>query len=260
MIRRFVLLALVCLPLASSAPVQAIEVEGFTLSDSNRKVQRDYDPIVGNDPEGEVLVPTLSQCRTNPGNVVVPIEMQFSNNLHVAEFSVSWEDPESNNLHIYFFDELGALLAESAGASMPEEVGLGSLDNGQYYLCVRNFSGVNTGFKLVAEVRQFDYYTRGPDRFPTPDPTPSAAPEATARPTPRSTATPQPATADEVATPGPDGPFSDRNLVNVAGSKQAAADEGGRSVAQWVFIGLTGLIAAGGAGLVVLRIRRDTTV
>lgn len=260
MIRRLFLFALAAVSLVGAVPVHATTVEGFTLSDGQPRVTREYGPLIGADPAGEALVPTMAQCDANPADALIPIEMSFKDTLHVAEFEVSWENPDANNVQIYFFDEIGELIAESASEEMPEMVSLGSLENGQYYLCVRNYSGPNTGFVVDADVRLFDYYSRGPDDFPTPQPRPTAAPESTSRPRPATTDTSEPAPAgDEVATPGPDGPFSDRGLVNVAGSRQAAREEGGRSVAQWVFIGLTGLIAAGGATLVALRIRRDTS-
>lgn len=253
-------LALACL-LALALPALAIEGEGFTLSDASPEVQRDYPPIAGNDPSAQVLVPTIANCRDLPGNVLIPIGMDFSRDFgHVLEIVVDWPAAEANDIDIYFFDESGEVIADSASADPQESVRLGSLANGQYYLCVRNFSGANAGFTLDAAVRFVAVFTRTPE--PPTDAPPTTTPARTS-----AQATPQPGagelkqvdevTADPVSTPGPDGPFSDRGLVAVAGSRQASPDEGGLSVAQMVLLGLTGLVAVGGVGLVALRIRRD---
>jgi len=243
-----------------SIPALGIEGEGFKLSDGSPKVHKEYTPIAGNDPTAQVLVPTLANCRDLPGNVLIPIEMEFSRDFgHVLEIVVVWPAAEANDIDIYFFDEGGEVIADSTSADPEESVRLGSLANGQYYLCVRNFSGPNAGFTLDASVRFVALFTR------TPEP-PTDAPES---PPPRTSTetTPQPGagdlkvaptiTADPVDTPGADGPFADKGLVTVAGGRQAVRDDGGLSVAQMVLIGLTGLIAAGGVGFVALRIRRD---
>ena len=83
-----------------------------------------------------------------------------------------------------------------------------------------------------------------------PKPTPTAEPTAPPPPT---------ASPEGLATPGPDGPTKARDLVAVAGRRQATPSENGRSGLAIGLLALTGLIAVSGAGLVVLRIRRDTT-
>lgn len=163
MIRRLLLLALLSLPLIWAVPVQANTVEGFELTDNQNKVKKEYGPLIGADPAGEALTPTMAQCNASPADALIPIEMSFKTTLHVLEIEVSWENPDADNVQIYFFDEIGELIAESASEEMPERVSLGSLENGPYSLCVRNYSGPNTGFVVDAEVRVFDYYTRGPD-------------------------------------------------------------------------------------------------
>jgi hypothetical protein len=245
--------------LTAAVPATGVEVEGFALSDATPKHHEEFGPIAGNDPSAQALTPTLANCRDLPGNVLVPIEMKFKKDFgHILDIVITWTAPEVNDIDIYFFDEGGEVVADSATSDQPEKVKLGSLANGQYYLCVRSFSGPNAGFVLDASVRFLTLFTRPP----TP-PTDAPAPTRTSAQT-----TPQPGagalktsppTAEAVSTPGPDGPFSDQGLINVAGSRQAARDEGGRSVTEIVFIALTGLIAAGGAALVVIRIRRDTT-
>jgi hypothetical protein len=178
---------------------------------------------------------------------------------HVLEITISWTAPEANDIDIYFFDEGGEVVADSATGDHPEAVRLGSLSNGQYYLCVRNFSGPNAGFVLDASVRFVALFTRTPEP-PTDAPT-SAPPRRSVDTTPQPGAgLPRPAptiTADPVDTPGPDGPFADKGLVRVASGRQAEAADDGLTTTQIVFIALTGAIALGGAGFVAFRIRRD---
>jgi hypothetical protein len=243
-----------------TVPAFAIQGEGFKMSDKAPKVHKEYAPIAGNDPSAQALTPTLSNCRDLPGNVLIPIEMAMKRDFgHVLEIDVKWQAPEANDIDIYFMDEGGEVIADSASSDMPEKVRLGSLANGAYYLCVRSFSGPNTGFTVDASVRYLTLFMRTPE--PATDAPPTPRTSASTTPQPGAGAlkkTPGPS-AEAVDTPGADGPFADRGLVNVASGKQAADEKEGRSLTQIVFIGLTGLIAAGGAALVVLRIRRDTT-
>lgn len=258
------LLAIISLAAAAAAvvpPASATEVEGFTLSDSQKTVKKEYGPIPVQNPSGTLGDPTLSDCRDLPSHALIPIELDFANDFgHLGEFAVTWPAHEANDIDIYFFNEAGDVIADSASADHPETFRVGNPENGLYYLCVANFSGANAGFTVDAGIRFLTLYTRPPAASDSPPP---ARSEETPRPrtTPQpgvSAPKPAPATQEPVATPGPDGPFADRGLVTVAGSKQAAPDEGGRSIAQMVFLGLTGLIAAGGITLVALRIRRDT--
>jgi hypothetical protein len=241
----------------------ASEAEPITLSDSTPKVREEYPPIPGIDPTATALAPTLSECRSRAvGNVLIPIEMNFRRDFgHVLEVVVTWPNPEAVDVDIWFFDETGEIIADSATGDPKESVRLGSLANGQYYLCVRNFSGPNTGFVLDASVRYLATFTRPPSPPP---------PTGTSSPLPRTSAstTPQPGTtglkeqpaasAEPVNTPGPDGPFADKGLINVAGSRQAAPDEGGRGWTEIALLAATGAIAAAGLVVVAFRIRRDT--
>jgi hypothetical protein len=140
-------------------------------------------------------------------------------------------------------------------------VNLGSLENGTYYLCVINSGGANAGFTVDATVTFASGYKPPPQA-----PTTARPPDETARPPVTSPETPPPApavtppapTGEPVATPGPDGPDSEQDLLAVSGNRQAAA-ENNRSVAQLVFLILTVAIGVVGIVLVALRIRRDTT-
>jgi hypothetical protein len=236
----------------------AIEGEGFTLSEGTPNVKKDYPPIPGQNPSAQVADPTLSDCTLLPSDVSIPINFEFRRQFgHLIQMRVFWEAPDANDIDIYLFDEGGNLVSSSASSAMPEFVQIGSPTNGIYYLCVRNFSGPNTGFRLEASTRFLDV------SFQTAQPEPTSAPTAPTRkatPTPtRAVPVVAAATAEPVSTPGPDGPFSAKRLVSVAGDRQAAAPDDGISGLEIGLAALTGLIAIAGAALVVIRIRRDTT-
>lgn len=237
----------------------ALEGEGFTLSDKTPKKNKTYGPIPGQNPGATATDPTVGQCNALPSEINIPITLQFRKEFgHLVQMRVYWEAPDANDVDIYLFDEAGELVTSSASSAMPEFVQLGSPDNGTYYLCVRNFSGPNTGFRVEAATRFLDVFVRPtPQPTPTPRPTPSAA-----RRTPEPTvAAPviAPITAEPVETPGADGPFSDKGLVRVAGERQAGEADSGLTGLEIGLGVLTGVIAVSGAVLVALRIRRDTT-
>jgi hypothetical protein len=56
------------------------------------------------------------------------------------------------------------------------------------------------------------------------------------------------------------GPTKPQDLYAVAGRRQASTPDNGRSALQVALIALTGVVIAGGVGLVAVRIRRDTRV
>jgi hypothetical protein len=252
-------LVLVAGLIASAGSAFALEGEGFTMSNKTPNVKKDYGPIPGQNPGATAVDPTVSECNTLPSDVNVPITLEFQKEFgHLIKIQVLWEAPEANDVDIYLFDEAGDLVTSSASSSMPELVQLGSPSNGIYYLCVRNFSGPNTGFTVDATTRFLDTFV-APTSSPAPTPRhPSAPPKRT----PQRTAAPVSgvtATSEPVDTPGPDGPFADQGLVRVAGDKQAAAADTGMSGLEIGLAALTGVIVLAGAGLVVFRIRRDTT-
>ncbi|MGH2760364.1 MAG: hypothetical protein ACRDKJ_12505 [Actinomycetota bacterium] len=247
-----------CGLLTAWGSVLAIEGEGFTLSNATPSVKKDYPPIPGQNPSAQVSDPTLSDCNLLPSDVSIPITFEFAREFgHLVQMRVFWEAPEANDVDIYLFDEAGELISSSASSAMPELVQLGSPANGIYYLCVRNFSGPNAGFRVEASTRFLDI------GFQTAQPEPTSRPTATppkATPAPTSTApVVGAATAEPVRTPGPDGPFSDKRLVSVAGDRQAGPPDDGISGLEIALAALTGVIAVAGASLVVIRIRRDTT-
>jgi hypothetical protein len=235
----------------------ALQGEGFTLSNATPNVKKEYAPIPGSNPAAQASDPTVGQCDALPSEVDIPIELKFKKEFgHLVTMKVFWEAPDADDVDIYLFDETGELVTSSASSSMPEQVQLGSPQNGTYFLCVRNFAGPNTGFRVEATTRFLDVYVP-----PTPQPSPT--PHATQTVSKKKTSkTPGPvfagATAEPVDTPGPNGPFSDRSLLRVAGARQAAAADNGLSGLQIGLAALTGVIVVSGAAIVVLRIRRDT--
>jgi hypothetical protein len=235
----------------------ALMGEGFTLSDKTPNVKKEYPPIAASNPAAQASDPTVAQCNSLPSDVNIPIELKFQKEFgHLIKIQVFWEAPDADDIDIYLFDEGGELVSSSASSSMPELVQLGSPENGLYYLCVRNFAGPNTGFRVEATTRFLDVYVPS---TPQPSPTPQATAAAEPKRTPRATATPAAPTAEPVDTPGPDGPFADKGLLRVAGERQAARADEGLTGLQIALGALTGVIVFSGAALVVLRIRRDTT-
>jgi hypothetical protein len=203
--------------------------------------------------------PTIGQCNSLPSDVNIPITLKFKKEFgHLIKIQVFWEAPDANDVDIYLFDEEGEMVTSSASSGMPELVQLGSPENGVYYLCVRNFSGPNTGFIVEANTRFLDVFV---PPTPQPTPTPRSTPFSPARKTPAPTIAPvaAAATAEPVDTPGPDGPLGDKGLVSVAGGRQAGPAHSGLSGLEIGLAVLTGLIVVSGAGLLVVRIRRDTT-
>jgi hypothetical protein len=240
----------------------ALESEGFTISDDHMSVSKDYGPIALQNPSAQVKDPTLDDCKSLPSDAAIPIKFAIKSDVPTkAHFSVSWPaPPEANDLDIWFFTNEGDQISDSAGSTNPEAFNLGGLPNGTYWMCVRNFSGVNPGFTLAVEAKFLSLFERPPVP-PTPKPS-NAPPSKTATPDTSddeiAPATPA-VTPEDVATPGPDGATEEQELVAVSGNKQAGAADEGRSGLSVGLLALTGVIAAAGAGLVFVRIRRDTT-
>ena len=247
-----------------SLPLDALESEGFTLTDSQREHSKDFGPIPLFNPLGTASDPTLDDCKTLPSHHAVSVELKVKNTLpNKIEFAVSWPaPPEANDLDIYFFDDEGTHITDSAGSDNPEAFKVAGLPNDVYWVCVANFSGANPGFTVEAKM---NFVT--PPKFPSPppDPTPPpvSGPTATAAPasTARTNTDSGPAvTPEAVETPGPDEGSREQALTSLSGSRQATPTQGGRSGVQIALLTLTGVIVAAGAGLVVMRIRRDTSL
>lgn len=257
-------LAAICAALAIvAAPYTAArgaESEGFTITDDKLVHKKDFGPLPVPNPSATVADPTLQDCKDLPSDNAVKIEFKIKSTVPVKSiFTVTWT-PESNDTDVYFFDEEGALLSDAATASHPERFQVAGLPNGVYYVCVRNFGpGATAGFTLEVKANFVELYKRPPEP-PTPKPSDAppakmTTPEPTAAPTPppAPTATPEP-----VDTPGPDGTVKPQELFAVSGERQAGEPDEGRSALQIGLFVLTGAIVAAGAGLVALRIRRDT--
>lgn len=263
--RRVTILTVAALGLTGliSPLVRATEAEGFTVTDSALHHKKDFGPIVGNNPayDNPALVVSLSDCQTLPTSTAVEITWNIKSTRPTkAQFTITWPAADANDLDVYFFNDEGDLLAQSASGDPKEQFNLGGLENGTYWVCVNNFSGANAGFTIEADVAFLSLYERPPD---PPTPIASRSPKPTPQPTPTPEPTPLPAptpSPEAIATPGPDGPTKSRDLVAVSDRRQATPTKEGRSGLAIGLLALTGLIAVSGAGLVVLRIRRDTTV
>jgi hypothetical protein len=263
-LRRLALVALVAVAVAVAVSpiVGATEAKGFTVTDTALHHKKDFGPIIGNNPayDNPALVVSLSDCQTLPTSTAVEIGWKISSTRPTkSAFTLTWPAADANDLDMYFFNEEGDLIAQSASGDPKESFNIGGLENGTYWLCVNNFSGANAGFTVEVDVDFLSLYERPPPpptpivkRSPKPTPAPTATPEPTVPPAP----TPSPET---VTTPGPDGPTKARDLVAVADRSQATPTKDSRSGLAIGLLALTGLIAVSGASLVVLRIRRDTT-
>ena len=245
--------------LALGGPVAALESEGFVLSEANPKQSRDYPPLILFNPSGAVTSPTLDDCRSLPTHNTVRIGLQLKDDVPVkVVIKVGWGvPPEANDVDVYMFDSSGESVGTgTTSTNNPEVINLSGIPNGDYYVCAVSSTGQNTGFTVSGEIVFLDLYKFTPTTpIPTSSsPVDSAGPRATE---PASTAAG--ASPETVESPGADGPFAAKDLVAVSGSRQARAKAEGTSVTRTALLTLSGAIALGGIGIVVLRIRRDLT-
>ncbi len=255
------------------AALSAAEAEGFTISHNRTKAQKSFPAIPGTyeSVQGRVLPPeeikTLEHCRSNSQDYAVAVRMtmdQKHENGHITYVRLWWPGLEdgSNDVIMYLFDgEQTEPIAQSQNQTEePREVEIFDLPNGNFWVCVWNFDGPNQGYTIQAEVEFLERYEPvEPDPTPTPvrpTPVPTPSPVPTPRPTP---VPPDPTpTPEAIATPGPDGPTSAKDLpVVVAGRQAVPGEDQGRG---WriLFTTLTVLILVAGSVMVALRIRRDS--
>ncbi len=258
--RRFVVaLGAVLLALAPALVASATSVAPITIDDHHLHVVTKYGPVAGEDPiAGQVADPTPQQCQNLPGQDWIPIKLNISRSATTKErIATQWDATAQNDIDVYFFSSDGTEVGRSAGSGDPEVINLAGLPNGTYGLCVVNFNGVNTGVTIDFSATRLSLYHYSP---PPATPGPSTPPPITAPPTAPPTAAPPSATVppEVVATPGPNGPVQGQSLDALSGSQQASAHKQGHS-ALAIALGIaTVLIALSGAGIVIVRIRRDT--
>jgi hypothetical protein len=252
------------LALLLAAPAYGIQEQGFTMDDSHPHVHLSYPPIAGNDAQtGNVFTPSIENCTTFPGDVLIPISISFKRQIGTLDtFTVGWTGVE-NDIDTYILDskdnEVGA--GTDSATDRPEVIRLGNLTNGTYYLCVVSFSGQNTGFTVDARREFLTLYKYTPPAE-TPAPTPGTGAPSTSAPAPSATAAPGGAavsapTAEPVVTPGSNGPTADQQLFALSPGRQASATTK-RSIVGFVFAVVLVLIAVAGVVFVAVRIRRDT--
>ena len=244
-----------CLAATSSGPSSASEAEGFTISDKQLNQSKEFPPIVVFNPSAQAADPTLDDCKSLPSDVAVKITFAIKSDVPTkSQFAVSWQG--GGDIDVYFFDNGGELISDAASSDNPEKFNMGGLPNGDYWVCVRKFSGANTGFTVSVKANFLSLFERAAET-PSPTPQPTATPPPAARPGLSEPTTP-PTTPEVVETPGSDSGSSQRELVAVSGNRQADAADKGRSGLSIGLLALTGVIVATGAGLVFVRIRRDT--
>lgn len=262
--RRPIVALFAVLAFAVSIPAFGTEArDSITIDDKHLKVSKDFPAIALFSPAGTLQDPTLDDCKSLPFYMTVKVTIAIKSDVPAKfTFTVDWPGTaESNDLDIYFFDNAGEFISDAATSDKPEVFRLAGLPNADFWVCIANFSGANAGSTVTAEASFVDLFER-PELPPTPTPIGTSPPKSA---TPQqddeqddAPATPA-VTPEAVDTPGPDGETEDRELVAVAGSRQAPPAEEGRSGVSIGLLALSGVIIATGAGLVVMRIRRDTT-
>ena len=244
----------------------AMNGTGFTLDDAHTHVFSKYGALPVNNPSGNVQDPTLSQCQSDLTMAAIPITIRLKSPSTATEtISTGWDYTTNDDIDVYFFqDSDGTEIAKATSGSTttPEVLNLALLPNAKYWLCVLNSQGVNTGFTVDARVTYLDlYHYTPPPATPVPSSPPpgSAAPPPTPLPAIVNAGQTTPSVAPEVvATPGPNGPITGQQLDALSASEQASAHKQGHSALSIALGAATILIAASGAGVVILRIRRDT--
>ena len=240
---------------------------GFTVDDAHMHVVKKYGPIPGEDPSAGLQGlqdPSLMQCQTLPQYDAIPIILKVSHDATVKEtIKTEFDATAMDDVDVYFYDSKGNEISRSASSAEPETLNLAGLPDGEYWLCAVNFNGVNTGITIDFEATRLDLYHYTPPPatpFPTtgsktPSPPPTSTPPAVIT---NPDATPA-ITPEVVATPGPNGPVTGQNLDALSGSQQASAHKNGHSALSLALGAATVLLALSGAGVVIVRIRRDTT-
>jgi hypothetical protein len=255
---RRLLILLTALMVSVPASGALEETNGFAISDSSLEQKKDFTPIPGQNPVTPNVEMTLEDCKLLPSSVAIKVTWNIKSRTPTkARFALTWPAAEANDLDLYFFDEAGVLVVDSASADPQEAFNVGGLPNGTYWACVNNFSGPNAGYTLEIKAAFLSLYERSlPSPTPRPTSPPKTPPPATrARPTPP----PEPtATPEDIEAPGPDGTAVPQDLLAVSRNRQAAEPEGGRSGLQIALLAIAGAVVVSGATIVGLRIRRDT--
>ena len=253
-----ILLGAIALGLAG--PARATTEAGIALDNSHREAHRSYGPLA-NGAYDQALVPGSTDCDASPSDLLIPVTVKLKSNVgSLFDFTVNW--PDANDyINVYLLDKNDHVVAQASDGppstpKRPKQLHLGSMDNGTYNLCIVNSAGANTGVTLDVKLSFVNTYRPPPPAATAAPAPPPQAPVVTPPPTIRPAQAPA-ATAEAVATPGPDAPGAKQGLSTLASGKQAA-NKSGRSVAQLIFLILTIVIGAAGVVVVALRIRRDT--
>ncbi len=230
--------------------------------------EKSYPPIPGMFPNAVTYV-TVPQCEMSDACDLISIDLLPDSEFgHRTFIELHWPDPSgTNDLDLYLWDEDGTRVDVAATADNPEllggETGMPDMEPGRYLIGVVNFAGVNSGYTLKgAMVHEEINVFRGEE--PPAAPTRAPARETPAEPpapeveTPRAIEPAEAAVApEEIPLPGADGDAATWAMDALPAGMQSQPAEGGMSLSSIVFLGLTILVAAGGAAAVVLRIRRE---
>lgn len=229
--------------------------------------EKSYRPIPGMFPNAITYV-TVSQCELSDACDLISLDLLPDTEFgHLTFIELHWPDPSgTNDLDLYLWDEDGNRINVAATAENPErlggETGMPDMDPGRYLIGVVNFAGVNGGYTLKgAMIREEINIFRGEE--------PPAAAQAPAREAPAERPAPpvetsrsvEPAEAavapEEIPVPGADGEAATWSMDALPAGMQSQPVDNGMGLSSIVFLVLTVLVAAGGATVVVLRIRRE---
>ena len=163
MTRRWLVAFLVAVATAAASPAGAVTRDVVRLAEG-QTVSRDYPdmgPAAGT--ENETALPAVCEasptCDLIPLTIVLPADYSPSNDFAI-QIRLDWETEQlpndqgqANDLDLFLWglDEEGGdeLIARSVGTRVPEIVGAGQPDKGDYKVTVRNSLGYNAGYKLT---------------------------------------------------------------------------------------------------------------
>ncbi|MDQ3107414.1 MAG: hypothetical protein M3Q68_06365, partial [Actinomycetota bacterium] len=160
------------LSLAPSSPAAAFEGEPIVLrAEEGTSFSADYGPMPVPDSGGALTHPgdcaLSASCTEIPLTVELPDDYDPDEDEFFFNFLAEWEGnvdlvaAGSQDLDIFIYtlrpnEETGeeeyVVAGQAATASQPERTRLFNFNEGEYVICVVNFLGVNTGFRLT-----FDY-------------------------------------------------------------------------------------------------------
>jgi hypothetical protein len=164
-------------------PAAAFETDTVSISEGQRIVKSYPGMGPGFSTENETAQPDLCEnaptCTVIPLKVVLPDDFDPATNDFAVQIRLDWETSQlpnnqgqANDLDLFVWDrpQGDEPLGRSVGTVVPEIVGLGQPQKGEYNVVVRNSLGNNVGYKLT--IRWIDGRLVTPDESQEPSFTP----------------------------------------------------------------------------------------